>query len=164
MVMAWPWRRLGGRRRIWAALDGSLGSEDGADALGEVANVVVAALGAQRLEGVVEVEEVLGVEAAGADRVADVGGEGLRVLRADELVVVRGADVDEGADGRGLGLSLAVGVDIGFGGSGVEGRVMDGVAVDFANVQVVLDLGHLFGEDAVGDAPDAVGSGAVVVV
>lgn len=46
----------------------------------------------------------------------------------------------------------------------MEGRVVDRVAVDLANVEVVADLGDLVGADAVGDAPDAVGGCVVRVV
>lgn len=78
-------------------------------------------------------------------------GELLGVLRADKLVIVRRANVDERLDG----LRAAVGR--------VEGRVVDGVAVDLADVEILLDLGDLFRDDAVGDAPDAL-RGRVVVV
>ncbi len=77
-------------------------------------------------------------------------GQRLGVLRPDELGIVGGADIDEGADGRG-----AVG--------GLKGRVVDGVAVDFTNVEIVLDLGDLVGLYAVGDAPDLFGRRVVVV-
>lgn len=42
--------------------------------------------------------------------------------------------------------------------------MLDGVAVDLADVEVVLDLGDLVALDAVGDAPDAVRGGLVGVV
>ena len=41
---------------------------------------------------------------------------------------------------------------------------MDRVAVDLADVEVVLDLGDAVRDDAVGDAPDRVWGGAVVRV
>lgn len=48
--------------------------------------------------------------------------------------------------------------------SGVEGRVVDGVAIDLPDVEVVLHLGNLFWDDAVRRAPYlVVGRGIVVV-
>lgn len=139
------------------------GGYDGADSVGEVGDVDVAALQAQLVEGLLEAEEIVDVEAAGAAALVDVLGEDLRVLGADELVVVRGADVDESPDGlRRAGGRGAVGRHRHRRGR-VEGGVVDAVAVDLADVEVVLHLGDLVGLDAVGDAPDAVGGGVVVV-
>lgn len=45
----------------------------------------------------------------------------------------------------------------------MEGRVVDGVAVDFADVQVGFYFGDARGEDPVGYAPDFVGGGWVRV-
>lgn len=77
-------------------------------------------------------------------------GELLRVLRARELVVVGGADVDEGAGDDG-------------GGGGVEGGVVDAVPVDLPDVEVLFYLAHLFWHDPVRGAPDFVRSGVVRV-
>jgi hypothetical protein len=112
------------------------------DAPRQVADVTVAALGGKLLQGSVQLEQVVLVQAAGAAGPENVLGKRLRVLGADELLVVRGADVDEGADGAG-----AVG--------GVEGLVVDGVAVDLADVEILFDLGDLVGDDAVRDTPDS---------
>lgn len=120
------------------------------DAAGEVTDMKVAAAGAEVSEGGLEIEEVVLVEAAGSAAGEDVSGKLVGVLGADELVVVRGADVDEGRDGR-----RAVGR--------VKGRVVDGIAVDLADIKVVLDLSDTIGRDAVGDAPDLI-RGVVVVV
>lgn len=68
-------------------------------------------------------------------------GQRLRVLDTHELRVVGRADVDQGIDVRG-----SVG--------GVEGGVVDGVAVDLADVEGVSDLGDAGGDYSVGDAPD----------
>jgi len=122
----------------------------GLDARDEIADVHVAAPGAQLVESDVEVVEVLLVEAAGAAAGEDVAGQLVGVLGADKLLVVRGADVDEGGDGRRAVCRM-------------EGRVMDGVAVDLADVEILLDLGDALGDDAVGDAPDALGGRVVVV-
>jgi hypothetical protein len=37
----------------------------------------------------------------------------------------------------------------------VEGRVLDAVAVDFADVEVLFHFGDVLGGDAVGCAPDS---------
>jgi hypothetical protein len=76
--------------------------------------------------------------------------EFLGVLGPYELLVLRSADVDEGTDGRGA---------VGW----LEGLVVDGVPVDLTNVQVLLDLGDLFGDDAVCNAPDLVRRRVVMV-
>ena len=89
----------------------------------------------------------------------DMLGQFLRVLGADELVVVRGADVDEGLDGTVVRREeRAVRL-----GRGVERRVVDRVPVDLADVEIIFDFGDALGDDAVGDAPDLFGSRIVVV-
>ena len=66
------------------------------------------------------------------------------ILGANKLLVVGSADIYQGAyRGRAV--------------SGVKRRVVNGVAVDFADVQVILDLCDLFRLDAVGDSPYLVG-------
>lgn len=138
---------------------------NGAHPLRQVRDVVVAALGAQLVEGPLEPPEVVPVEPAGALGAVDVLGEGADVLRARELGVVRRADVDERADRRRrrvTTISSTTAAVIGGGGR-VEGRVVDGVAVDLADVEVGLDLGDAGARDAVGAAPDA-GRGRMVRV
>jgi hypothetical protein len=44
----------------------------------------------------------------------------------------------------------------------VEGRVLDGVAIDFADVEVFFHFGDVAGWDAVGCAPDSGGCGGVL--
>jgi len=108
----------------------------GPDPAGKIRDMLIPALAAQLVEGSLEAEEVVLVGAAGAGAAQDVLGQTLRLLRAGELVVVGRADVDEAADG-----GRAVGR--------VEGRRVDRVAVDLADVKVLLHLGHLFRDDAV---------------
>lgn len=110
----------------------------------------VAALRAQSVESFFKAKKVVDVQPTRATALADVGGEGLRVLWANKLVIVWGANVHKCADWLG-----AI--------SWVERGVMDRVAVDLANVKVVLDLGNLVCLDAVGDTPDAFGCRVVVV-
>lgn len=77
-------------------------------------------------------------------------GKLLGILRADELVILRSADVDEGVDrGRAVG--------------GVKGGVVDRVTIDLADVKIFLDLGDLFGNDSVSDTPDALRCRCVTV-
>lgn len=115
---------------------------DRADAVRQVRDVGVAALGAQLVEGPLEPEQVVSVEPAGPFAGVDVLGEGLGVLGARKLVVVGRADVDEGADCRGR---PAVGP--------VEGRVVDRVPVDLPDVEVRLHLGHPVRPDPVRGTP-----------
>lgn len=68
--------------------------------------------------------------------------ERLDVLGSRELVVVGRADVDQGADGL-----------VRRGGR-VKGRVVDGVTVDLADVEIFFDFGDVSGFDAVGNTPD----------
>lgn len=110
----------------------------------------ITALRCELVECHVKIEQVVFVETAGPLAAVNVLGQILRVLGSHKLLILRRADVDEGLQrGRAVGR--------------LEGRVVDGVAVDLADVQVLLDLGHLVRDDAVGDAPDLVG-GLVVVV
>lgn len=120
------------------------------DTLGKVADMSVAAVGAELGEGRVEVVQIFLVEAAGPAAGDNVLGELVGVLGADKLLIVRGADVDEGRDGRGV---------VGW----VEGGVVDGVAVDLADVEIVLDLGDAVRDDAIGNTPDLLGGRVVVV-
>lgn len=136
---------------------------DGADPLGQVVDVVIAAIGCEVLQRHVEAEEVVGVGTAGPGTGGDVLSQGLRVLRSDKLLVVWCANVDEGVDGRRLGLGSGWVRVRGAGGSRVEWSIVDGVAVYLADVEVLLDLCHAFRLDAVGHTPDAVGRRVVVV-
>jgi len=63
-------------------------------------------------------------------------------------------------------LGVLVGVPGGWGrggGGGVEGRVADAVAVDFADVEVGADGAGVGGGDVVGGAPDFFAGGVVVL-
>lgn len=66
------------------------------------------------------------------------------------MLIVGRPDVDEGLDGR-----RAV--------SRVEWRVMDRITVDLADIEVFLDLGDTIRLDAIGNAPDLVGSPVVLI-
>lgn len=87
---------MGGRRRVQvcdfaAALELP-------DTASEVVDVNIAAVRGQFVEGFLEVQEVVNVGAAGPLAAGNVLGKLLGILGADELVVLRSADVDEGVD------------------------------------------------------------------
>lgn len=63
------------------------------DALRQVRDVLVAALGAQLLQRLVQGQQVVPVQPARPLRAVDMLGQGLGVLGPDELVVVWGSDV-----------------------------------------------------------------------
>jgi hypothetical protein len=65
----------------------------------QVRDVLVAALRAELVQGRLQPPQVVPVEAARPLAAVDVLGELLRVLRADELLVVGGADVYQRLDG-----------------------------------------------------------------
>jgi hypothetical protein len=139
---------MGGRRRVQvcdfaAALELP-------DTASEVVDVNITAVRSQFVEGFLEVQEIVNVGAAGTLAAGNVLGKLLGILRADELVVLRSADVDEGVNRW-----RAVG--------GVEGGVVDRVTIDLADVKIFLDLGDLFGNDSVGDTPDALRCRCVTV-
>lgn len=120
--------------------------------LRQIRDMLISALVPHRRQRRLQPKQILRVRPARPGAARNVLRQRLRVLRPDELVVVGGADVDERADGGTR-----------RGGRRVEGRVVDRVAVDLANVEVFFDLGDAGGEDAVGDAPDALGGRGVVV-
>lgn len=120
------------------------------DTASEVVDVNIAAVWGQFIEGLVEVQEIVNVGAAGPLAAGNVLRKLLGILRADELVVLRSADVDEGVD-RGRAVS------------GVKGGVVDRVAIDLADVKIFLDLGDLFRNDPVGDTPDTLRRRCVAV-
>lgn len=93
----------------------------------------------------------------------------LRILGSEELRVVWKTDIDETLDRVALlraNMDTLVGRGhvFGFlGGGGVlEGCVLDGVAVDFADVHVFFDGGDFGAWNAVGCAPDFGGCGCVL--
>lgn len=71
-------------------------------------------------------------------------------MRADKLLIIRSANVDKRPDGRG-----AIG--------GIEWRIVDGIAVDFSNIKILLDFCDVVGFDSVGYTPYLVGSRIVVI-
>ena len=110
----------------------------------------ILALRAQLGQGCVEAEEVILVQPTGPTTTQDVLGKLLRVLGADKLLVIGCADVNECPDGRG-----AIGR--------VEWRVVDGVAVDLADIEIFLDFFDMVGVNPISYAPYFV-RGRVMVI
>lgn len=104
-------------------------------------------------------QQIVAVEAAGPLGAINVLGESLDILWSRELVIFGCADIDEGANWV---LVLLLGCVVRRRGGGcrssracwIKGGVVDTVAINFANVEILLDLGDFFWNDAVGDAPD----------
>ena len=110
----------------------------------------VTALRAQVGESRIEPVQIVLVQATRAYASKDVFGQLLGVLGADELLVIRRADVNQGPD-----RPAAIGR--------VERGVVDGVAIDLADVEILLNLGDAFRNDSIGNAPDLVRRGVVMV-
>jgi hypothetical protein len=101
----------------------------------------------QLLEGYIKVEQIVLVRPRGPLATEDMLGKDLGILWTNELLVVWGTDVHEGVWYRSGGLV-----------GRMEWRIMNRVAIDFADVKVAFHFCDLFGDDAVGDAPDSVWS------
>jgi hypothetical protein len=134
--------------------------------------VLVRALLAQTPQRFFKLIQIIPVLATRPTALHNLLRQGLWVLRTEELRIVRQADVHEALDwiwqlggvegnvwgGRydlvGCGhvlwglFFLRIRVDL-------EGRVLDAVPVDFADVQVFLHFGDVLGGNAVGCAPDS---------
>lgn len=132
------------RDRMLEALDYEISlatlTLDLAHAVRQVRDVCIAALGTQLVERLLQAQQVVAVEPAGALADVNVLGEGLRVLRSCELVVVGRPDVHEGANGR-----RPVGR--------VERREVNCIPVDLPDVEVLFYLGHPVRADPVRRAP-----------
>lgn len=115
--------------------------------------MLIATLGAQTLQSRVKMQQVVAVEAAGSLGAVNVLSQSLDVLWSRELVVVGRANVDESANWL-LVLLLGYVVRRSSRACWMKGGVVDAVAVDFANVEVLLNLGDFFWNDAIGNAPD----------
>ncbi|KAH0499141.1 hypothetical protein TgHK011_006356 [Trichoderma gracile] len=142
---------MGRRRRGWGSLGRAVGSElKGPHPACEIANVDILALRAELSQGRFQAKEIILVQPTGSTTTQDVLGELLRVLGADKLLVIGRADVDECPDGRG-----AI--------SRVERRVVDGVAVDLADIEIVLDFRDMVGVNPISYTPYFV-RGRVMVI
>jgi hypothetical protein len=142
---------IGRRRRGWGSLGQAVGSKlKSPHAACEIANVDIFALWAQLSQGRLQAKEIILVQPTGSTTTQDVLGELLRILGADKLLVIGRADVDECLNRRG-----AIG--------GVERRVVDGVAVDLADIEILLDLRDMVGVNPISYAPYLV-RGRVMVI
>jgi hypothetical protein len=151
--------------------------------------VLVRALLAQTPQRFFKLIQIISVLATRPTALHDLLRQGLWVLRTEELRIVRQADVHEALDwvwqlggveghvwgGRyglvGCGhvlrwlfflrVRFGVGSFVGIG--DLEGRVLDAVPVDFADVQVFFHFGDVLRGNAVGCAPDSGRGGGVLL-
>jgi hypothetical protein len=133
--------------------------------------MLISTLLAQPPQRLLKLVQILPILTARPPALHDLLRQRLRVLGSEELGVVRQADVHEAFDRvRDVGrLCIAGGRDALHRGAHVllalvvvEGRVLDGVAVDLADVEVFFHFGDVGGWDAVGCAPDSRGCGGVL--
>jgi hypothetical protein len=141
---------MGGRRWVkdlrlkWAII------LEFSDTAGKIMNVVIATIRGKLTESSIKTQKVVLVQAAGPLTAEDVLRELLGILRTDELLVVRSADINQSTDRRG-----AIGR--------MEWGVVYSVAVDLANIEVFLDLSNFVRDDTVGNAPNSLWSRVVMV-
>ena len=133
--------------------------------------MLIRAFLAQTSQRLLKLVQILPILTARPPALHDLLRQRLRVLGSEELGVVRQADVHEAFDRvRDVGrLCIAGGRDALHRGAHVllallvvEGRVLDGVAVDLADVEVFFHFGDVAGWDAVGCAPDSWRCGGVL--
>lgn len=120
------------------------------DTAGKIMNVVIATIRGKLTESRIKTQKVVLVQAAGPLTAEDVLRELLGILRTDELLIVRSADINQSTDRRG-----AIGR--------MERGVVYSVAVDLAYIEVFFHLGHFVRDDTVGNAPDSLWSRVVMV-
>jgi len=137
---------------------------NGPDTVRQVSNVLVPALRAQCVQSFLQLQQIVSVQTARSLAVVDVLCQCLGVLRADELIIVGCANVDQCLDGA-LGRRHNGGIDrIETGrGDGVEGRVVDGIAVYLADIEVLLHFFDSVRVDPIGHAPDSLRRGIMVI-
>lgn len=142
---------IGNGVQILGSFHGSIGSEfESPHTACKITNVDILTLWTELSQSCIEAEEVVLVQPTGATAAQDVLRKFLGILRPDELLVIRRANVDERPDGR-----RAIGR--------MEWRIMDGVAVDFSNIKILFDFCDVVGFDSVGHAPYLIGSRIVVI-
>lgn len=120
------------------------------DTAGKIMNVVIATIRGKLTESRIKAQKVVLVQAAGPLTAEDVLRELLGILRTDELLIVRSADINQSTDRRG-----AIGR--------MERGVVYSIAIDLANIEVFFDLGNFVRDDTVGNAPDSLWSRVVMV-
>lgn len=113
-------------------------------------NVMIATIGSKLTEGGIETQQVVFVQAAGALTAEDVLGELLGLLGTDKLLIIWGSDVDQSANRGG-----AIGR--------MEWSVVNGVAVDLTNIEILLDFGYFLGNDTICNPPNSLWSRVVTI-
>ena len=130
--------------------------------------MLIRAFLAQTSQRLLKLVQILPILTARSAALHDLLRQCLRVLGSEELWVVWQTDVYETFDRvRDVcWLCVAGWCDALHRGAHVlpvvEGRVLDGVAVDLADVEVFFHFGDVGGWDAVGCAPDSRGCGGVL--
>lgn len=113
-------------------------------------DVMIATIGSKLAEGGIETQQVVFVQATGPLTAEDVLGELLGLLGADKLLIIWSADVDQSANRGG-----AIGR--------MEWSVVNGVAVDLANIEILLDFGYFLRNDTVCNPPNSLWSRVVTI-
>ena len=130
--------------------------------------MLISTLLGQPPQRLLKLVQILPVLAARPAALHDLLSQRLRVLRSEELWVVWQADVHEALDRVRDVRRLCIGSRCDGLHRGahvllvVEGRVLDRVAVDFADVEVFFHFGDVAGWDPVGCAPDSGGRGSML--
>lgn len=129
---------------------------NGPNTVRQVSNVIVPALRAQCVQSFLQLQQIVSVQPARPFAVVDVLCQCLGVLGADKLLVVGCANVDQCLDGA-LGRRHNGGIDRIETGrrNWVEGRVVDGISVDLADIEVLLHFVDSVRGDPIGHAPDS---------
>lgn len=109
----------------------------------QITNMPISTLRTQLIQRLFQSQQIFHISSTRSNTIKNMLRQLLRILWTDKLWVIRRADVDCASDVCG-----AVG--------GAEVCVVDAVAVDFTDVEVLLDFLGFFRFDAVGCAPDFV--------
>lgn len=138
---------------------------NGPDTVRQVSDVLVPALRAQCVQSFLQLQQIVSIQTARPFAVVDVLCQRLRILRANELIIIGCANVDQCLDGaletRHKGRIDRV--ETGRGEDWVEGRVVDGVSIDLADVEVLLHFVDSVRVDPIGHAPDSFRCGFMVI-
>lgn len=136
----------------------------------KITNMLVLTLLTQPLKRLMQLKQIIPILPTRAPTHHDFLGQRLRILRAEELRVIWQADVDKTPDlARDSGTGVWSWSDGLVSGAHVlvfgwrEGRVLDAVAVDLADVEVLFDFCDVRGGDAVGGSPDTRRCGRMLV-
>ena len=134
----------------------------------KIKNMLISTLFTQSLQRLLKLIQIISILSTRSPALHDLLRQCLRILRTQELRIVRQADVHQALDrvrdicwrcvgSRRDGLERCAHVLL-----VVEGRVLDAVAVDLTDVEVFFHFGYVARGDAVCCAPDSGRSGSVL--